>query len=102
MADHGKNGVDRLKFDTSRRKLVEALRGSGAALPELDQFVGRGGLAISVGMQDGKVLLEFGEDTKWIKFTPQQAADLAGLFLRSAKAVARVNGDTVAWPVIGG
>lgn len=101
MSDHGKNGFDRLKFDGGRRNLAAALRASGAKLPELDQFVGRGGLAMSVGMIDGRVLLEFGEDTKWIKFSPQQAADLAGLLLTSAKAIARVTGDTVAWPVIG-
>lgn len=102
MSDHSKDAMDRLKFDTSRRALVSALQGAGDNGHNLDQFVGRGGgVAMSVGMQDGQVVVAFAESIAQFTVTPQKAADLAGLLLRAAKAIARTTGDTVAWPVIG-
>lgn len=100
MSDFGSSRFDRRLFDQGRRNLVELLNGGGMGHAGLDQFIGHAGLAISFAERDGRLVVEFGTQVSWLALTPQQAADLAAVLVRSALALARKNGDTVVRPAL--
>jgi hypothetical protein len=43
-----------------------------------------GEIALAIGVQDGKVVLNFGKPTAWVGFNPDQAQELGMLLIRRA------------------
>ena len=54
-----------------------------------------GAIQFGVGVQDGKVVLDFGTSVQWIGMTAQDAADLASVLLSKAREAGRQNGECV-------
>jgi hypothetical protein len=51
-----------------------------------------GGLRIAVGSERGNVVIAFGKPVAWIGMPPQEAADLATMIIRNARAAAKEAG----------
>ena len=45
-----------------------------------------GAVAVGIGHQDGKVVMQFPKNLNWIGFTPDQAVDIANTLLKHARA----------------
>lgn len=58
-----------------------------------------GELAMKVGVQNGKVVLDFGKEIAWLGMNPQDAADLASLLLKHARTAAAVSGTPIEFTI---
>lgn len=54
-----------------------------------------GELQIKIGTSDGKVIIEFGTEIKWLGFGPKEAADFAMMLIKNARNAAKVTGDII-------
>jgi hypothetical protein len=54
-----------------------------------------GSIQFAVGIEKGKVVLDFGTPVQWVGMNPQQAADLASSLLSKAREAGRLNGEVV-------
>lgn len=54
-----------------------------------------GEITMAVAVQDGKVVIDFGQPTAWVGMDPQQASDLATLILKNARTAAKDSGTTL-------
>lgn len=70
---HGKDETDRMKDLARELELGATGHYPEGALNETDE----GELKLAIGVEDGKVVLNFGKSVAWIGFTPQQALALA-------------------------
>lgn len=100
MSHHSRNELP----EELRRKLLDTASFRGAlgsfpngALGPSDE----GAIQFGVTEKDGKVVLDFGTPVAWIGMEPQQAADLAGVMLRHARAAAMKRGQVVAFTIGG-
>ncbi len=84
MAHHGSGELD----EEFRKMLKKQEKNFGATerfpegkLNEADE----GEIKFGVTEKDGKVVLNFGKEIKWMAATPEQAKDLAGSLLNKAR-----------------
>ncbi len=111
MSHHGSEPFDGVPEDPERKlardKMMRDLMGSAAnfkgALGDFPEGqltkTDEGAIQFSVIEKDGKVVLDFGTPVVWVGMNPQQAADLASLILKRARAVGRKNGETVGFTI---
>lgn len=88
---------DRLPDDLRRQLLdTAAFRGALGTFPsgQLTK-TDEGAIQFGVTERDGKVILDFGTPVAWVGMEPQQAADLASLMLKHARAAGRKSGQVV-------
>ena len=108
MAHHGPPpgplgaDLDKAADDKIRRASLEHLRaqlGASGKFPE-GKLVphDEGEITLAVGTRDGKVVMEFGQPTAWVGYTPQQAVQIAESLLKHARAIS----DEVLTMEIGG
>jgi hypothetical protein len=84
--------------DDLRRQLLDttAFRGALGTFPAGQRTkADEGAIQFGVTEKDGKVILDFGGPVAWIGMEPQQAADLASLMLKHARAAGRKSGAVV-------
>lgn len=48
-----------------------------------------GEIAFAVGVEDGKIVLNFGKPVAWVGFTPEQAMEIARMIRNKAKRLQR-------------
>ena len=58
-----------------------------------------GAIQFAIGIEKGKVVLDFGTSVHWVGMSPQQACDLASLLVKRARECARANGETVGFTI---
>ena len=98
MAHHGdKSSHSPLHdFDVADNKLLDKLREclQEMTLGKTGEFPDgkireddKGGVMFAVGEEKGNVVIQFGEPTKWVGMSPQQALDLASLLIKHARSV---------------
>lgn len=54
-----------------------------------------GALAVMIGHERGKVVMQFASPTAWIGFTPEQAMDIAQTLITHARKAGIVGGYTI-------
>lgn len=54
-----------------------------------------GAIQFAIGIEDGRVVVDFGTSVHWLGMTPQQAAEFASTLLKKAREAGRKNGETV-------
>ncbi len=97
MSHHGKeSGASPFHdFDIADNKALDELRRvfRDKALGKTGEFPSgklreddEGGVLFAVGKERGKVVIQFGEPTKWVGMEPQQAIDLASLLIKHARS----------------
>ena len=85
MAHHGNDIPDEHKQDFYR--LLREQEKIKDTFPEGKlNAQDEGALAIQIGYESNKVIMQFGEPTAWIGFTPEQAVALAESLIQKAKA----------------
>lgn len=109
MAHHGSDPFDDPKklekFESRNERIRELLnttgfRGALGDFPEGQLTKSdEGAIQFAIGTKDGKVILDFGTPTAWVGMTPQQAADLGSMLINKARAVARLNGESVGFTI---
>lgn len=85
-----------------RRQLLDTTGFLGAIGSHPDGVLRKGDeglIQFAVGMEDGKVVIDFGTPVAWLGMTPQQAADFASSILNRAREAARKQGETVAFKI---
>jgi hypothetical protein len=102
MSHHGSD-----PFDPERKAAFDKLlnstaqfRGALGDFPEGQMNkTDEGAVQFAVGVQGGKVVLDFGTPVAWVGMNPQQAADLATLILKRAREAARATGQMVSFTI---
>ncbi len=96
-------------FDGERNKLMRELlnttgfRGTVGSYP--DGVLRKraedddGLIQFAVGIEDDKVVIDFGTPVAWLGMTPQQAADFASSILNRAREAGRKAGETVTFKI---
>lgn len=94
MSHHGSNPLEN---NPLLRKLFEEAPTSGDPLKDLQRKLqgeypdGRlnandeGAMAVMIGHEKGKVVMQFATPTAWIGFTPEQAMDIAQTLITHAR-----------------
>lgn len=94
MSHHGNN---QLGDNPLLRKMLQAAEPTGDQLKDAQRKLqgefpdGRlnlrdeGALAVMIGHENGKVLMQFPQTTAWIGFTPEQAIDIAQSLITHAR-----------------
>ena len=54
-----------------------------------------GAIRFAVGVEQGKVVLDFGKSVRWIGMSAQEAANLAAIILKHAREAGRATGEAV-------
>jgi hypothetical protein len=52
-------------------------------------------LRLSIGHEQGKVMIHFGKPVAWLGMPPQDAIEFASLLIKQARAVAKETGDVL-------
>lgn len=94
MSHHGNDRIS----EELRRQLLDtaSFRGALGTFPQGKLTAkDEGALQFGVTERDGKVVLDFGTPVAWVGLDPQQAADLASLMLKHARAAGRKTGAIV-------
>lgn len=108
MSHHGSGPFDdNPEREESRAKMLRDLmssasdfRGALGDFPEGQLTKSdEGAIQFSIGVKDGRVVLDFGTSVHWVGMNPQQAADLATMLLKRAREAARKNGDTISFTI---
>jgi len=104
MSHHDSGPFDDKPDRPERAKLLEDLletksfRGALGDFPEGQLTKSdEGAIQFTISEKKGKVVLDFGTQVHWVGMNPQQAADLASLLMKHARAVARQNGETISF-----
>lgn len=97
MSHHGQDPFDGKRSDLMRELLSEKRNSTGDPLRDLQRTLqgefpdGRlnatdeGALAVMIGHENGKVIMQFPSPTAWIGFTPEQAMDIAQTLITHAR-----------------
>jgi len=111
MSNHGNSPFDfgdedRPEFQKRQQLLRDLMNSTADFRGALGQFPesaltkdDEGAIRFAIGERDGKVVIDFGTPVHWMGMTPQQASDFASAVLKRARAVARRNGETVAFTI---
>lgn len=102
MSHHGSDPFDDPKRKETFKKLMDttAFRGALGDFPEGQLTKSdEGAIQFAIGVQDGKVILDFGTPVAWVGMNPQQAADLASTIIKRACEAARANGEMVSFTI---
>ena len=101
MSHHGRDPLN--DPNDHRRRLYELLAeaaATGDALKDAQatlqgeypdgklNALDEGALAVMVGHENGKVVMQFHHPVRWIGFTPQQAVEIAQDMIKQARAIA--------------
>ena len=113
MAHHGKGpfeaikkfgGVDSdsetAKRNKLRRDLLDTTGFVGATGEFPDGMLNKndeGELRVAIGIEKGRVVIDFGKDVHWLGMTPIEAAEFASTLLRKAREAGRRQGQTIAF-----
>ena len=91
------HGIDPIGNNPLLRKLMARAEATGDALKDAQRKLqgeypnGRlsdtdeGALAVMIGHENGKVVMQFASPTAWIGFTPEQAMDIAQTLISHAR-----------------
>lgn len=80
MSHHGMNPEDADRLHKAMREVFGEY--PEGRLNADDQ----GGIAVAIGHQDGKVVMQFPKNLNWIGFTADQAVDIANSLIEHARA----------------
>lgn len=96
----------RMEAEQARSKLMRDLLSTTGFRGALGDFPegkltpkDEGAIQFAIGVEKGKVVLDFGTSVHWVGMSPQQAADLGSLLLKRAREAARANGETVSFTI---
>ena len=70
-----------------RRRLKRKLGATGQHPDGKLNADDEGEIAISVGSDDGNVIMEFGTSVKWLGFPPGQAREIATMLIKHADSI---------------
>ena len=105
MSHHGRNPLEH--ENPLLRKLLTQAEATGDPLKDAQRKLqgeypnGRmsdadeGALAMMVGHENGKVVMQFASPTAWIGFTPEQAMDIAQMLITHARQAGIVGVYTI-------
>lgn len=90
MSNHGDEPFEGEQFKRSKlmRDLLDAtgFKGALGEFPEGQLTKSdEGAIQFAIGVEKGKVVLDFGTSVHWVGMTPQQACDLGSLLVRRAR-----------------
>ena len=97
MSHHGQNPLNDKHSEMMRKILSAEQQSTGDPLRDMQRKLqgefpdGRlnpndeGGLAVMIGHEKGKVVMQFPSPTAWIGFTPEQAMDIAQTLISHAR-----------------
>lgn len=97
MSHHGQNSFNEKNSELMRKMLSAEQKVTGDPLRDMQRKLqgeypdGRlnaadeGALAVMIGSEKGKVVIQFPSPTTWIGFTPDQAMDIAQLLITHAR-----------------
>lgn len=97
MSHHGQDPFNEKKDDLMRKILSAERPSTGDPLRDMQRKLqgefpdGRlnandeGALAMMVGHENGKVVMQFATPTAWVGFTPEQAMDIAQMLITHAR-----------------
>ena len=105
MSHHGRNPLEH--ENPLLRKLLAQSEATGDPLKDAQRKLqgeypnGRlnetdeGALAVMIGHENGKVVMQFASPTAWIGFTPEQAMDIAQMLITHARQAGIVGVYTI-------
>jgi hypothetical protein len=103
MADHHGGPFPDKDADPKRKRMLDDLLNSAAqfrgATGDFPQGAMRptdeGAIQFAIGVEKGKVVLDFGTPVAWVGMPAAQAAELGSLMIKHARRAARETGEVI-------